>query len=440
MGRACRRRMMERLAVVGMGYVGIPVATLFAHSGLDVVGLDVDKRKVDEINAGRYPIEGHEPGLPELIATNVGAGRLRATTDYDALADRDAVLVCVDTPFNEEAFEPRYDRLRSAAQGIGQRLRKGQLVVIESTIAPGTMDRVVRPVLEEASGLKAGEDFLLGNCPERVMPGKLLGNLRKYDRVMGGINQATHDAMRELYSRFVEGDLTPADMLTAEVVKTFENTYRDVEIALANEFARYCDQLGVDFHAVRALVNRVEDRNLHLPGTGVGGHCIPKDTYLLAYGTKGTFTPEMMLMARRINDAMPAYLAQRTIEQLRAVGRDPSQSKVAVLGLSYLGNSDDTRNTPSVPLVAKLREAGCEVQVHDPLAGPVGGVQPETDLDAVIDGADALVIATAHEDYRNLDLPATAAAMRTPVLVDGRHVFQRHAAETAGFRYLGVGN
>ncbi len=432
--------MTERLAVVGMGYVGIPVATLFAESGLDVVGLDVDTRKVAELNAGRYPIEGQEPGLPELIKANVGSGRLRATTDYDALADRDVILVCVDTPFDETAFEPRYDRLRGAVEGIGKRLRPGQLVVIESTIAPGTMDRVVRPLLEEVSGLKAGADFLLGNCPERVMPGKLLGNLRKYDRVMGGINAATHEAMRAVYSRFVQGELTSADMLTAEVVKTFENTYRDVEIALANEFARYCDQLGVDFHAVRGLVNRVEDRNLHLPGTGVGGHCIPKDTYLLAYGTKGTFTPELMLLARRINDAMPDYVAARTLEDLKAAGRDPAGSKVAVLGLSYLGNSDDTRNTPSVPLVQRLREAGADVHVHDPLAGPVGGVEPETDLDAVIAGADALIIATAHDQYRTLDLASTAGKMRTPVLVDGRHVFERAAAEDAGFRYRGVGN
>ncbi len=432
--------MIERLAVVGMGYVGIPVATLFAESGLDVVGLDVDERKVSELSAGRYPIEGHEPGLPELIASNVAAGRLRATTDYDALADRDVILVCVDTPFDEAAFEPRYDRLRGAVEGIGKRLQPGKLVVIESTIAPGTMDRVVRPTLEDASGLVAGKDFLLGNCPERVMPGKLLGNLRKYDRVMGGINEATHEAMRAVYSRFVEGELTPADMLTAEVVKTFENTYRDVEIALANEFARYCDQLGVDFHAVRGLVNKVEDRNLHLPGTGVGGHCIPKDTYLLAYGTKGTFTPEMMLLARRINDAMPDYLAARTLEELKAAGRDADGAKVAVLGLSYLGNSDDTRNTPSVPLVKHLREAGAVVRVHDPLAGPVGGVEPELDLEGVLAGADAVVIATAHDEYRKLDLAATASKLRTPILVDGRHVFERAAAEAAGFRYRGVGN
>jgi UDP-N-acetyl-D-mannosaminuronic acid dehydrogenase len=427
-----------RLVVVGMGYVGIPVAAAFAETGMHVVGLDVQAQRVQAIAAGQYPIEGNEPGLPELLRRVVGAGALTASTDAAVVADADAVLVCVQTPFDADAMEPDYQPLQAACAAIGAHLRSGTLVVVESTLAPGTMQKVVQPALEKASSMRAGADFLLGHCPERVMPGKLLQNLRGYDRVLGGIDGATHKAMRALYTRIVRGALTPTDLLTAEVVKSFENTYRDVEIALANEFAQYCDTVGVDFFAVRELVNKVEDRNLHLPGAGVGGHCIPKDTYLLAYGSKGRFTPKLMLHARRVNDAMPPYVAKRTLKLLRAAGVK-EKAVVAVLGLSYLGDSDDTRMTPSVPLVRALQEAGCRVRVHDPFATSAGGVKASRDLAAVTKGADAVIIATAHKEYRGLDWAALKPRLRHAILVDGRHVVGRARAEEAGYVYAGVG-
>ena len=431
---------LRSLVVVGLGYVGIPVAALFAKSGLRVVGLEVDAAKVEAINRGHYPIEGDEPGLPELIRETVGAGLLKATLDPAVVQDADAVIVCVQTPFDTASGQPRHEHLTSALRSVGRHLRKGALVVVESTIAPTTMERVARPALEEASSLVAGRDFLLGNCPERVMPGKLLRNLESYDRVLGGIDAATHARMKELYGRVVKGRLDPVDMLTAEVVKAFENTYRDVEIALANEFARYCDAVGVDFFQVRELVNRVESRNLHLPGAGVGGHCIPKDTYLLAYGAKDLFRPELMLLARKVNDAMPGYMADLTVAALAKAGRTPQGATVAVLGYSYLGDSDDVRNTPADPFVAAMRAKGATVRVHDPLVAEGVGPGPvQHDLDAVVKGADAAVVLTAHKQYKGLDLSRLRKAMRTPVLVDGRRVVQRGDAEKAGFVFDAVG-
>ncbi|MEA3165761.1 MAG: UDP-N-acetyl-D-mannosaminuronic acid dehydrogenase [Thermoplasmata archaeon] len=433
-------RPLNSLVVVGLGYVGIPVAALFAKSGLKVTGLEVDPKKVDAINKGHYPIEGDEPGLPQLIAETVGKGTLKASLDPAVVRDADAVILCVQTPFDVATEEPRYEHLKSALVGVGKNMRRGTLVVVESTIAPTTMDRVVRPTLEQASGMKAGVDFLLGNCPERVMPGKLLHNLESYDRVLGGIDPATHARMKQLYSRIVKAPLDPVDMLTAEVVKAFENTYRDVEIALANEFARYCDVLGVDFFAVRELVNRVESRNLHLPGAGVGGHCIPKDTYLLAYGTKGRFHPDLMLMARKVNDAMPLYVADLTRKGLEKAGKAAKGATVAVLGYSYLGDSDDVRNTPADPYIETMRKAGATVKVHDPLVAQGVGPGPvQHDLGAVLKDADAVVVLTAHKQYKALDLRQLRQQVRTPVLVDGRRVFQREAAEAAGFTFEAVG-
>ncbi|HJQ94032.1 MAG TPA: UDP binding domain-containing protein, partial [Candidatus Thermoplasmatota archaeon] len=218
------------------------------------------------------------------------------------------------------------------------------------------------------------------------------------------------------------------------------NTYRDVEIALANEFARYCDVLGVDFFEVRELVNRVESRNLHLPGAGVGGHCIPKDTYLLAYGTKGRFHPELMLLARKVNDAMPGYMADLTRKALEKAGKPVKDARVAVLGYSYLGDSDDIRNTPADPYIEAMRSAGADVKVHDPLVAEGVGPGPvRHDLDAVVKDADAIVVLTAHKQYKAIDLGQLRKKVRTPVLVDGRRVFQRAAAEAAGFTFEAVG-
>lgn len=422
-----------------MGYVGIPVAALFADSGLNVVGLDVDARKVDALNAGEYPIQGKEPGLPDMIKRTVAARRLQATTDYDTIRDADAIIICVQTPFDTERSEPRYDVLRSALTACAPRLCRGALVIVESTIAPGTMEGLVRPTLEKASGLKAGNDFLLGNCPERVMPGKLLHNLRSYGRAVGGIDDATRKAMTTLYAHFVKGELQPMSMLEAEVVKTFENTYRDVEIALANEFAQYCDTVGVDFFRIRDQVNRVESRNLHLPGAGVGGHCIPKDTYLLAYGTKGRFEPKLMLLARKVNDGMPAYMARKVSDAFTTVGRNVKGANIAVLGLSYLGDSDDARNVPTEPFVREMRAGGAIVRVHDPLVETYPGIEVEHDLAKVVKDADAVVLFTAHSPYRAIDLAWLRAQVRTPILVDGRHVWERAAAESAGFNFSAVG-
>lgn len=432
----------HRIGLIGLGFVGIPVAARLAEAGFDVIGLDVDSRKVEAINQGRYPIEGDEPELPALLQKVVQEGRLRSTTHYpEALRDRDAVIVCVQTPFDVDRLEPRYDALRSAVQDIGRHLRPGMLVIIESTIAPTTMTRLVQPILEEESRLRAGHDFDLVHCPERVMPGKLLKNLTTLPRVIGGITPQAAERARAIYSRFIQAQLDIADLVTAEVVKTAENAYRDVQIAFANELAVMCEHLGVDAYAIRSLVNKSPERNVHLPGVGVGGHCIPKDTWLLAYGTKGKYTPDVMITARRLNDRMPIHTAALTIEALTDSGVPVTGSRVLLLGAAYLHNTDDTRNTPMVPLARALTSRGAAVVVHDPLVrGNVDGIpvdnRPWAEL---LSEADAAVLVTGHETYRSLSLEKMARTMRHPLLIDGRNFWSRDEAEAAGFYYAGVG-
>ena len=430
---------MDKVAVIGMGYVGIPVAAIIANSGISTIGIDIDENKVNSLNLGNYPIEGTEPGMQELIGGVVGRGKLRCTTDYNLASDADIWMICVQTPFNLEKKEPDLRALSSSVKSVGSVMKKGCVVIIESTIPPGTMLGEVKGWLEDESGLISGVDFGLGHCPERVMPGKLIQNLTNYGRALGGIDEKTHQVMNRIYSKITTGELTKVDLETAEVVKTFENTYRDAEIAIANDFAKYCDAVGVDFYEVRGLVNSVESRNLHLPGGGVGGHCIPKDTWLLAHGSKGEYVPEFLIKSREVNDSMPIYVLELVKNGLTKMGIEISESIIGILGLSYLEESDDVRNSPTVSLVNELDKLECEVKVHDHYVNHCEDVPLESSLERVISDSDALVIMVSHNLYRNLDLSDISERMRTPLIIDARNVFSKEDLASSGINYFSIG-
>jgi UDP-N-acetyl-D-mannosaminuronic acid dehydrogenase len=420
-----------RVGVIGLGYVGLPAACMFANAGFKVRGVDLDVARTETINRGQSPIEGDEPGLADLVKRVVAAHQLRTSATYSDLADADVILICVDTPVDTD-HRPRFKALRLACSQLGPVLKDGALVIVESTIAPGTIDSVVRPALEEASGRNAGVGFHLGHCPERVMPGKLLRNMRTMSRVCGGSSVEVAELMVALYSTFVDGDLDASDCLTAELVKTAENAYRDVGIAFANQLAVICERAGGDVWQVRQLVNKVPGRDVLLPGGGVGGHCIPKDSWLLAAPLGDEAENSLLGVARRINDGMPLHVAG-LVSDLLGPG---AQARVAVLGYSYLENSDDTRNSPSAELVTLLSRHGFEVAVHDPFVREYKG----NVMDA-FRNADCAVLMVAHAAYRELDLKAAAETMRRRSLVDARGFFGARALQEAGFSYrlIGVG-
>ncbi len=429
----------KKLVVVGLGYVGLPVAVKFAEAGFDVVGIDIIPEKVEMINKGESPIKGKEPKLDELLKSVVSSGTLKATTSYEPIREADYVLIVVQTPFNMLSKEPYYQALRSAVRSVGQNLKRGALVIIESTVAPGTMNKIVIPILEAESGLKAGKEFLLATAPERVMPGKLLWNLVNLDRVVGGINEESTQAAIELYKHIVKGELYPTDALTAEIVKTTENAYRDVQIAFANEIALLCENVGADVYQVRELVNKSPYRNMHLPGAGVGGHCLPKDSWLLAFGARGANSPRLIALAREINDSMPRHLSDLCVEALKEAGVGIYGAKVTVLGIAYLENSDDTRNSPAFTLIKALEVYGAHPIVHDPFVEEANGIVIEKSLDNAIRDSDCVVLVTAHDDYHNVDLDHLKKLMRTPVIVDGRKVFDKKECYAKGFVFRGIG-
>ena len=431
-----RRKIEDKtaaLGVIGLGYVGLPVACVFAEAGYRVIGVDIQEARVEKINAGMSPIEGDEPGLAALLAQVVESGRFQATTDYKQLQEADVISINVETPVDENN-KPRYRALRAALRSLAEVLKPGALVIVESTVAPKTMDDVVMPLLLETTGRQLNHELFLGHCPERVMPGKLLFNLRNLSRVCGGSSSEVAGVMVLLYDQVVIGDLDRTDCLTAELVKTAENAYRDVQIAFANEMALLCESLGADVWQVRELVNKSPGRHMHLPGAGVGGHCIPKDGWLMIANAPTSFEPRIIPNARQVNESMPRHICDLTIRALSEAGVPLSSARVAVMGYAYLENSDDTRNSPSIPLITLLQEMGAEVIVHDPFVeGYTNSWQ------TAVRGSDAVVFMVAHNEYYQVDLNELNSLLRMPILVDGRHIFDPIDVRAAGLTGYCIG-
>ena len=427
-----------KVAVIGLGYVGVPLAAAVAATGATVVGVDIDRTKVEAVNAGRSPLRGREPGLNDLVKQQVAARRLRASLDPSEAAAADVVAVCVETPIEPSTRDPSHRALKAALSSIGPFLKDGALVTIESTLAPGTMEGVVRPTLERASKMKVGRDVHLVHCPERLTTGKLLHHLTELPRVLGANEPVALRKGLAFYRRFVRAELHSTDWTTAEVVKTAENAYWDVQIAFANEVALISEELGVDAFRVRDLVNTCPYRMMLVPGAGVGGHCIPKDPWLLVSPAVQT-KPELIPTARAVNDFMPRRMARLVEEGLAASGRRIKGARVAVLGFAYRENTDDARNSPAKEMIQELRRRGADIVIHDPHARSERGYTILRDLKAATKGADCVAVVTAHDIYRKLDLKVLRRGMRRRVIVDGRNVFAGPDVVKAGFVYRGIG-
>ncbi len=452
---------IRTIGVVGMGYVGIPAAALFADVPRYslVLGFQRDSptsgHKIAMLNRGECPLAGEEPGLPGLIQKVVSAGKFRCTPDFSRIRECDAVTLAIQTPFlNPRDLEPDFSPLFSAVRDVGRNLAPGALVVIESTVTPGTTAGVAKEILETESGLVAGQDFGLAHAPERVMPGRLIRNLREHDRIVGGIDRASTRRACELYRPILTaGRIIPMSATAAEVEKTAENALRDLQIAAANQLALYCEAMGVNFYDVREGIAALKEENVTrailYPGAGVGGHCLTKDSYHLERGVKEigrgldwpTPLPSLFVVAREINDFMPRHMFSLLQDGLASSGKEARGSAVALLGWAFAADTGDTRNTPAAPLRDLILAAGGRVTVHDPWAGDEEGVAITRDLGAAIRGADAIAIVTAHREYRTLDATGLRRYITTPhpVVVDGRNIIDPDPFISNGWIYRGIG-
>lgn len=417
---------MKTVCVMGLGYIGLPTASVLATNGYKVLGVDVGARVVETVNMGNIHIE--EPGLHTVVKAAIGSGNLRASLQPEKA---DVFFIAVPTPLTrDKKADMQY--VCQAAEQIVPYLEKGNLVILESTSPPGTCRDLLKPILER-SGLRVGEDIHLAHCPERVLPGKILKELIENDRVIGGYDETSAQKAREIYASFVEGQIFLTDVTTAEMVKVIENTFRDVNIALANEVALLCEELGIDFGDVARLANRHPRVNVHTAGPGVGGHCISVDPWFLV--DQFPDTARLIRLARERNDGMPAHATRRILAMLEGV-QDP---KVAVLGLAFKGNVDDMRESPALEVIHHLQEQGVRLSVHDPYVKN-SPIELES-LDACFEGADCLALLTDHNDYKYLNPRLVAKQMRKAILFDARNILDHKDWRAAGFyvRVLGSG-
>jgi UDP-N-acetyl-D-mannosaminuronic acid dehydrogenase len=464
---------VEKIVVIGPGIVGVPMAALLAHHRI-CEGTPVPARvvvlqrpspssawKVDAINAGRSPIGGIEPTLDTIIADAVAAGTLSASHDYAHVRDADVILVCVQT--DKDGFAPAYGPLFEALVGVAQALRdkpEGHvpLIIFESTLAPTSMATVIRDHFARY-GFQDGRDVLLGNSPNRVMPGRLLERVATSDKLVAGLQAVTPDLIARLYSRIVtRGTIHRTNSMTAEIVKTLENAYRDVRIAYAAEVVRHCDAYDVDYYALRDSINAqlaqsdeashdpnaVPSGGLLMPSVGVGGHCLPKDGILLwwrALENGLDANRSLILEARRINDESPA----ETLELIERQHGPVRARTIALLGAAYRFNSEDTRNSPTLALAPLLKRQGARITIHDPYVKPDDQNLRRTGLtehftnelsDAVTD-ADVVVFCVAHRDYLEVEAVLSRAPRATGV-VDACNLLPR-SQDRPAITYSGIG-
>jgi UDP-N-acetyl-D-mannosaminuronic acid dehydrogenase len=466
---------VEKIAVVGPGIVGMPMAAMLANGRIRIgtetpATVVVVQRnsptsgwKVDAINAGRSVIGGIEPSLDKIVSDTVAAGVLRASHDFAALSDADVILVCIQTDKN--GMGPDYGPMFEGLRGIAAALKnkpagKTALIIFESTLAPSSMHTVIKGLFAEF-GLEEGRDILLGNSPNRVMPGRLVERIAESDKLVGGLSPVTPELIKKLYSLIVtRGELHLTNSLTAEIVKTLENAYRDVRIAYTTEIVRYCDAHDIDFYAVRDAVNRrlaqedaastdpnaVPSGGLLIPTIGVGGHCLPKDGILLLWRRieeQGSSVPSLILESRMINDASPAEGVRHAEKQFGRV----SDKKIALLGAAYRFNSEDTRNSPTLTLARLLIDRRCDVVIHDPYVKETDQKLAQSGLTGrytknmaeALKDAEIAFFCTGHGLYREELSRLLQLAPNLKAVFDGCNLYSKADFENARIAYAGIG-
>jgi UDP-N-acetyl-D-mannosaminuronic acid dehydrogenase len=428
---------VTKICVLGLGYIGLPSASMFATQGHDVIGVDVNRTLVKELNEGKMQI--HEPGLDVLVHSATQSGHLRVQAEAQPA---EVFIIAVPTPLADartigDSPRPDLSHVADAAEEVARHLRPGNLVILESTSPPGTTNGLVKTCLER-TGLKAGRDFSLAYCAERVLPGRILVELVTNDRVVGGIDSASAHQAKELYSSFVQGHIYTTNSTAAELIKLMENTYRDVNIALANEFSGIAQHVGVDVYEAIELANRHPRVNILRPGPGVGGHCIAVDPWFLVDAAPSLTA--LIRTARHVNDLQPHRVAELVSDFMV----DLDHPTIAALGMSYKADVDDVRESPSLDVIRALVQLGYKLRIHDAFAqGRVQGIPIEPDLTNVVRGADVILLLTDHTVYRNIE-PTNVflAGLRHKRLIDTRGCVDgdRWRAEGFDVRIMGEGS
>ncbi len=428
----------EKICILGLGYIGLPTASMFAANGVQVIGVDINLNVIETLRGGGIHI--HEPGLSEGVASVLKAGTLTVATHP---VEADAFIIAVPTPFQEGKFGEysgetyKLADMRAviaAAEAILPHLRPGNLVVLESTSPPRTTVDLVAPILEK-SGLKAGVDFHLVYSPERVLPGQILRELVENARVIGGVTPQSAQAASDLYASFVKGEIIQTDATTAEMVKLMENTYRDINIAIAMEFSRLAERFGVDAWEAISLANRHPRVKILSPGPGVGGHCISVDPWFFVEAAPDL--SRLIIRARQVNDFQPEFVVETVQKAIGAL----NGKQIAVLGLAYKADVDDVRESPAVEVAHLLAKAGVAVKAFEPFkpSAVVPGVDVVATLELAVQNAEAVLLLVNHSQFRQIDPEMLKTITPARVLLDTVNGWAGKDWADHGFSFLRLG-
>ena len=404
-----------KVCIIGQGYIGLPTAALFSKSHCEVVGVDISEKIINNLNKGIVHIE--EPGISDQIKNAVDKKVYSASLTPQKA---DAFIITVPTPYIVENYSCDLSYVIEACHSILPVLEKGNTVIIESTIAPMSTDEQIKPIFEKA-GFTIGEDLYLAHCPERVLPGRIMYELVNNNRIIGGVTPECAKKASEVYGQFVKGELILTEAKTAELSKCMENTFRDVNIALANELAKICAEIGVNALDVIEMANKHPRVNLHSPGPGVGGHCLAIDPYFIY--AKAPETAKIIKLARDTNNSMPDFVCENVKKIIK-------EGKISVLGVSYKGNTDDDRESPAYEIIAKL-SSDYEILVHDTHIENPNYVS----LEEAVKDSDLILVLCDHDEFKDLDYDLIKSSMKSPIIFDTKNIIKEVPDEIKLYNY-----
>ncbi|RBQ22788.1 UDP-N-acetyl-D-mannosamine dehydrogenase [Candidatus Methanobinarius endosymbioticus] len=402
-----------KVCIIGQGYIGLPTAILFATNNCEVIGVDVNDDLVNKLNQGKLFIE--EPGLKEKLNLTMEKGKYKASIKPKK---SDVFIITVPTPTNTENLSCDLSYVISACESIIPYLEKENIVIVESTIAPMSTDNYINPIFEN-EGFVIGKDIYLAHCPERVIPGNIIEELVNNDRIIGGVTSECSDKAADVYKIFVKGNIMKTEAKTAEMSKCMENTFRDVNIALANELTKVCSKIGINALDVIELSNKHPRVNIHSPGPGVGGHCLALDPYFIY--AQVPEEAKLIKLARDTNNSMPQFVVDKTKEIIKNI----ESPKIAILGITYKGNTDDTRESPALEIVNLLKNEDFKIDIYDPHVEN----KKYHNFEKTIKDAAICIVLSDHDEFKNLDFNLMTKAMKKPIIFDTKNIVKNKDKE-----------
>ena len=430
-----------KVCVVGIGRIGLPTALSFAKAGLQTIGMDINEQLVDSLNQGSFPLKD-EPGYEDIFNNVRKNGNFSATTDINkAVSGSDLILLSLPTPMSEKNI-PNYSVLESVCKQLGDILQPNSLIVVESTIEPGFIENNLINILEGTNRLHAGKNFTIGVCPENANPGEILHDFTNLPRLVGGIDQQSTKIITMIYDFVFSVELIiMPDCKTANAVKLTTNVFRDVNIGFVNELSLMFDKLGIDTLKVLDAAKRKYNFQIHYPGPGVGGPCLPINSYqFLNTAARTNSKLSIIEQGRKINEKMPEYVVNLTLDGFKISKKSIKDSSILILGISYKPDVKDIQLSPAEIIINKLKTLGAKIKIYDPYfkGSQVFGINVEQNIDDILSKVDAAIIVTAHKEFQEID-PKIFSKMKTPILIDSRGIIDPVSAKNAGLVFRGLG-